>query len=347
MRKPVLSLIIILFVISFSYLDSAAQEKARVVIKLATLAPRTSAESMEEFRTLVKQQTNNEVSFKVYYGGIQGDEDDMLRKIRFKQLQGAALTGHGLGMVVPEVRVTELPYLFWNYEEVEYVRSKLEGTMNELFEKKGFIVLGWGEAGFVYSFSKVPITSIEIARKQKWWLWDDDPVAKALYDSLGISPVSLSLTDVLTSLSTKMIDTAGITPYGAVVLRWHKRFKYMNEYPVMNVIGAIIITTDAWNKISPENRKIIKNIIDDHFKGISKSQRKTNAQSMKVLKEGGISIVRADLESKEAQFVLEASEKTREALVGKLYSRELLDRTISLLNEYRAKHPESGIMRIE
>jgi len=347
MRKPVLTLIIMLFVISFSCLDSAAQEKARVVIKLATLAPRTSGESMEEFRALVKQQTNNEVSFKVYYGGVQGDEDDMLRKIRFRQLHGAALTGHGLGLIVPEVRVTELPYLFWNYEEMEYVRSKLEGTMNRLFEEKGFVVLGWGEAGFVYSFSKVPITSVEIARKQKWWLWDDDPVAKALYDSLGISPVSLSLTDVLTSLSTRMIDTAGITPYGAVAFRWYSRFKYMNEYPVMNAIGAIIITKDIWNEISPESRKIIKEIIKSHFKDISKTQRKADAQSIKVLKEAGISIVRADLESKEAQFVLEASKRTRESLVGKLYSRELLNRTISLLNEYRVKHPESDIMHID
>jgi len=347
LRKPVLTLIMILLIISFYYLDSAAQEKARVVIKLATLAPRTSADSMEEFVALVKQQTNNEVSFKVYYGGVEGDEDDMLRKIRSRKLHGAALSGHGLGLIVPEVRVTELPYLFWNYEEVEYVRSKLENTMNGLFDEKGFIVIGWGEAGFVYSFSKVPITSVEIARKQKWWLWDDDPVAKAFYKSLGISPVSLSLTDVLTSLSTEKIDTAGITPFGAVVLRWYKRFEYMNEYPVMNLIGAIIIRKDAWNKISPKSQKIIKKMSKSHFKDISKAHRKVDAKSLEVLKEVGISIVRVDLESKEAQFVLEASTRTRESLVDELYSRELLDRTVYLLNEYRTKHPKSSIMHIE
>jgi TRAP-type C4-dicarboxylate transport system substrate-binding protein len=333
--------------ISFFNLDSSAQEKAKVIIKIATLAPRTSAESMEEFRTLVKQKTNNEVSFTVYYGGVQGDEDDMLRKIRLGQLHGAALSGHGLGLIVSEVRVTELPYLFWNYEEVEYVRSRLENTMNGLFEKKGFIVIGWGEAGFVYSFSKVPITSIEIARKQKWWLWDEDPVAKAFYDSLGISPISLSLTDVLASLSTKLIDTAGITPYGAVVFRWYNRFEYMNEYPVMNLIGAIIIRKDAWNEISPESRNIIQKMSESYFNDISKNQREADAESIEVLKQAGISIVRADLNSKEARFVLEASKKTRESLVGKLYSRELLDRTVSLLEEYRADHPESAIMHIE
>jgi TRAP-type C4-dicarboxylate transport system substrate-binding protein len=347
LRKPILKLILILFVISFFNLDSIAQEKPKFVIKLATLVPKMSAESMEEFKELVKQKTNNEVSFKVYYGGVQGDEDDMLRKVKVRQLDGAALSGHGLGMIVPEVRVTELPYLFWNYEEVEYVRSKLENDMNRLFEEKGFVVMGWGEAGFVYSFSKVPITSVEIARKQKWWLWDEDPVAKAFYDSLGISPVSLSITDVLTSLSTKLIDTAGITPYGAVILRWYKRFDYMNEYPVMNLIGAIIIRKDVWDEISPESQYLIKKMSKNHFKDISTNQRKADAKSIEVLKKVGVSVVRADLKSQEAQFVLEASKKTRESLVGKLYSQELLDRTISFLNEYRANHPESAIMHIE
>jgi TRAP-type C4-dicarboxylate transport system substrate-binding protein len=341
------SIFIMLIEIIICHPVLAEQEKAAITLKIATLAPKASVNSMEYFRKLVKEQTNNEVDFKVYYGGVQGDEDDMLRKIRFRQLDGAAFSGHGLGKIVPEVRITELPYLFRNYGEVSYVRKKLKHTMNRLFEKKGYTVLGWGEAGFVYSFSKVPITSIEIARKQKWWLWDDDPVAKAFYDSLGISPISLSLTDVLTSLSTKMIDTAGITPYGAVALRWYTRFKYMSEHPVMNANAAMVITKKSWERISPASRKIISKIIKNHFTGKGKTHRKTNAKSIQVLRDAGISVVRVDLKSKQAQFVIEASKKTREALVGKLYSRKLLDQTLAYLAEYRANHPESTVMHIK
>lgn len=347
MLRVVPAIMIMLFGICFCPLAFAEPENAKIILKIATLAPKVSVNSMDQFQKLVKEQTGNEVAFKVYYGGIQGDEDDMLRKIRFHQLDGAAFSGHGLGKIVPQVRITELPYLFWNYGEVTHVRKKLESTMNRLFEENGFMIMGWGEAGFVYSFSKVPITSIEIARKQKWWLWDDDPVAQAFYNSLGISPISLSLTDVLTSLNTRLINTAGITPYGAVALRWYTRFKYMSEYPVMNSIAAMVVAQKSWEKISPASRKIIVQIIKEHFQDAGLAHRKANEQSIQALKSAGISVVRVDLKSKEAQFVLDASQKTREALVGKLYSRELLDQTLSYLEEYRAKHPDSAIMKIE
>lgn len=347
MRIAALAILTILTEMCCFPLIVSAGNHAEITLKIATLAPKASADSMERFREMVREQTHNEVDFKVYYGGVQGDEDDMLRKIRFRQLDGAALSGHGLGKIVSEVRITELPYLFWNYGEVTYVRKKLKKTMNRLFAQKDFIVMGWGEAGFVYSFSKVPVTSLEIARQQKWWLWDDDPVAIAFYDSLGISPISLSLTDVMTSLNTRLIDTAAITPYGAVTLRWYTRFKYMSEYPVMNAIAAMVVAKPSWEKISPSSRTVILRIIEDHFQDAGLAHRQANKKSIQILKNAGISVVRVDLDSSEAKFVLDASRKTREALAGKLYSQELLDQTLSYLTEYRAEHPDSTFVRIE
>ncbi len=155
----------------------------------------------------------------------------MLKKNQYKQLHGGSFTGHGLGKIVSAVHVTELPYLFKNYGEISYVRSQLKENMNQLFFQEGIIVLGWYETGFAYVFSKVPIKDVETARQQKWWMWEGGPMQKATFDAMNISPVSLSLTDVMTSLSTKLIDAAATTPFGAVAFRWYTRFSYMGEYP--------------------------------------------------------------------------------------------------------------------
>lgn len=325
----------------------AARQKDTITIKIATLAPRGETSRFEKFKDRVMAETNGEVCFKTYYGGVQGDESDVLRKIRFGQLHGGAFTGHGLAKIVPELRVTELPYLFRNYGEVSYVRSKLEPTMNRLFRERGFEVLGWGEVGFVYSFSKVPITSIEVAREQKWWMWEGDRLGQAMFDALEITPVPLPLTDVLTSLSTRMIDTASATPFGAVAFRWYTRFNYMNEYPIMNAIGALIVTTKQWDRISPESRKKIKVIMADHYKDAVAMGREMNARSIEVLKKAGITIVRSDANDDNSRFVLDAAQKARESLVGVLYSRDLLDKTLLLLEEYRVSHPDSEVMRIK
>ncbi len=322
----------------------------KILFKMATIAPRGSymMQVIDEMDADIRKQTNNEVGVKLYYGGVQGDEEDVLRKIRLGQLHGGTFTGHGLGLIVPEVRVTELPFVFRNYDEVDYVRSQLRDYMNQKFEEKGYIVIGWNEIGFVYNFSKVPITSLEIAQKQKWWQWEGDPMSGAMYEALGIKPVPLSITDVMTSLSTKLIDTASITPYGAVAYHWYERFEYMSEYPVTNVQGGTIISKREWDKVSPESQKKIQVICQPYFDRLSIHTREQDQKSIEVLKKSGIKIAPYDADGGEEQlkFILGISKKARENLIGKLYSKELLDQTISLLEEYRKMHPDSHVQRI-
>lgn len=327
----------------------AAQEGAKLVIKVATLAPKgsTMMKLIEKMRQEIKTKTDNEVDFKIYYGGVQGDAMDVLRKIRFHQLHGATLSGYGLGHIFPEVRVTSLPYIFRNYEEVAYVRSKLEDYMNRAFEERGYVILGWYDVGFVYTYSKVPITTLEIARKQKFWVPENDPMGAKIFEVLEISPVSLSITDVLTSLSTRLIDAASGPPLAAVGFHWYTKFKYMSEYPSTNVLGAFLVTQKIWKKITPQSQEIIRDVSRRYCTEIQQAMYASNKKSIELLKKSGISIVRVDDANEWNDFVQQTAYKTSEALVGELYPRELLERTMSLLREYREMHPDSAIERID
>ncbi len=347
-RKPnrwnIVICLIGIFVISQKV---SAEAEPEILFKMATIAPRGSfmMSLINEMDAEIRRATNNEVGIKIYYGGVQGDEKDVLRKIRLGQLHGGTFTGHGLGQVVPEIKVTELPYHFRNYDEVEYVRSALRPTMEQFFEERGFAVLGWNEIGFVHTFSKVPITTIEIARQQKWWMWEGDQLSRAMFDAFGITPVPLSLKDVMTSLSTRLIDTASSTPYGAVAFHWYERFEYMNEHPTTNVQGATIVSHRIWKKVTPESQQKIKEICQPYFDRLSQHARKQDRKSIEVLKKAGIQIVPFDAgeENERFNFIFETSVKARESLVGQLYSRELLDRMLFLLKKYRKEHPDSHV----
>lgn len=320
----------------------AAGQEAKVIIKMAAIAPQGTniANVFEDIGKQVWEKTNHEVALKIYWGGVQGDEKDVLRKMKLGQLQGGGFMGSTLGTIVPEVRVTEIPYVFWNSGEVDYVRSQLESSMTKQFANKGFVVLGWMDLGFIYSFSKVPITSLEIARKQKWWVMEGEPMGRAMFDALGISPISLSLSDVATALSTNMIDCAPSTTFGAVAFRWYTRFKHMDGFPSTSILGATLINKDIWDKISPGSQKIILDIARKEHENIVKTMRRDNAKSLVLLKKSGVRVVsRNEGNTKEYDYVLAAAKKARESLIGKLYSRELLDRTFALLAEYRRAHP--------
>lgn len=319
-----------------------AAPDAKIVVKIATLAPKGSSimNIFEDLSARIYEESGGEVAFKIYWGGVQGDEKDVIRKIRLGQLHGGGFMGPGLGEIVPEVRVTEIPYVFANYAEVGYVRSNLEETMNRLFEEKGFVVLGWMDLGFIYTFSKVPLTSLEVARDQKWWTMEGEPIGREIYNALGIHPISLSITDVATSLSTNLIDCANTTPYGAVAFQWYTRFSYMGEFPSSNICGATVVTKKIWDRISPQSQKIILKICKESHDKIVKATREEDEKCLEILKKAGIQVVR-DLDNmEEIQFIFDAAKKARENLVGELYSRELLDRTLSLVEEYRKTHPD-------
>jgi TRAP-type C4-dicarboxylate transport system substrate-binding protein len=146
-----------------------------------------------------------------------------------------------------------------------------------------------------------------------------------------------------------MIDAAPSTPYVAVASRWYTRFEYMNEYPVSNSITAMLVTKDIWDKISPKHQEIVRSISKKYYEDEKtiQAKQKANEQSIQVLKKAGIKIVAADINGEMEKYVFKAAEKARENLVGKLYSKELLQKTLSILNEYRRAHPESKVYHFE
>lgn len=348
MKRCMIAIPVLLLVTGLLCGPVFAAAKSPVTVKMATLAPKGSSimNIFDELSAEIRERTGGEVIFKVYWGGVQGDEKDVLRKIRLGQLHGGGFLGSGLGQIVPAVRVTEIPYVFRNYDEVDHVRSRLEETMNRLFEEQGFIVLGWMNLGFVYTFSKVPLTSLEIAREQKWWTLEGDPIGREVFKALDISPISLSITDVATSLSTNLIDCAASTPYGAVAFQWYTRFGYMGEYPSSNILGATVVTREIWDRISPESREVVLDVSRKAHERIVQATRREDAKCLEILVREGIRIVRDIDNPEEMQYIFDAAKKARENLVGELYSRELLDRTLSLVEEYRASHPENRTIEI-
>ncbi len=305
-------------------------------IKIATLAPNGTAwmNVMNEMAEELKEKTNGEVKLKFYPGGVMGDEGDVIRKMRMGQVHGGGFTGRGLGEINPEERVIELPRLFDNYAEVDCVLGKLQSHLAAGFEKKGFVLLGWAEAGFVYVFTNKPVYKASDIKGVKMWMWEGDPLAKALLKANGIVPVPLDLPNVLTSMQTGLIDAVYSSPYAVVALQWHNRVKYMIKMKLTYASGALLITKKQFDKLEPNEQAILKEIVAKHSRRLTELTRKENDDAIGVLKKSGIKIL--DIGS-EAAKIEKASKAVYDALSGKLYSKELLNDTLRYRDECRKK----------
>lgn len=326
-------------------LDGAVSPGARAAhakheIKIATLAPdgTTWMKLMRELDQAIRQETGNDVGLRFYPGGIQGDEPVVLRKIRTGQLQGGGFTGVGLGEIAPALRVMELPFLFRNDDEVLDVLEKMDPVFERELQDGGFTLLGWADVGFVYLYSKEPIRTAEDLKSRKVWLWEGDPLAKAFLEAAGISPVPLSVTDVMTSLQTGLVSAVYVSPMACIALQWFTRVAYTTSVPIAYAIGAVVVTNQAWGEISAEDQKTVRRLCDKYFGMLRTATIEENTKSIDVIAKSGVKTVTPSAE--ETQAFRSIGARVAENLVGVLYPPQILQQVQSELDAYRAAHPE-------
>lgn len=321
-RKKFYLILVIIFVIFTTQLVFAQKK----VLKCAILAPQGSTwmNVLEEWNNDLKAKSNENVSFKFYASGSMGDETAVIRKMKSGQLDAGGVTGIGLGLVTSEVRLLELPFQFNDYKEIDYVMSNMEEIYGKKFEEKGFVLLAWSESGFVYIFSNKPIKTKEDMKGVKIWMWEGDEMVKEVFNLLNVSPTPLAITDVLTSLQTKLIDAVYAPPLAASALQWTTKVKYMLSQKLAFSVGAILISKKSFDTLSQPDQQLLKDTAKIYAKKLTDSIRKENEEAKEAIKASGIEFVDATPET--IAYFQEISEKAADNLVGKLYSKELLDK---------------------
>jgi TRAP-type C4-dicarboxylate transport system substrate-binding protein len=306
-------------------------------IKFATLAPGGSTwmNLLEEWDRDLRTQSNGRIGFKFYPGGVQGDEPDVLKKMRFNQLQGGAFTGHGIGLMYSPARVMELPFLFHTTEEIDHVRAQFMPEFRQGFRDNGFELLGWMEVGFVHMFSRKPIRSLQDMRKQRVWLWQGDPLGQAFFKASDISPVPLSIVDVYTSLSTGLIDTVYAPPLGAIALQWFTKTAYVSSVPLTNGMGGLVVSRSFYAKLPPDLQSLLSSTGQLAGEKLVTAARVDNAKSIDILKQRGLTFVEPDASMSEA-VLQELRNKAAADLTASGYiPASLFERTRALLDAYR------------
>ena len=294
---------------------------------------------MEEYDAAVRKESDGRMGFKIYAGGVQGDEKQVLRKIKVGLLQCGGFTGVGMGEIAPEVRILDSPFLVRNYAEADDLYKVFNSDFAKAFEEGGYVLLGWAEVGFVYVFTNTPIEKPADLKGLKMWTWEGDPMAETAFRVLGISPIPLSIVDVMMSLQTGLINAVYTTPYAAVSLQWYTRVKYMVDVPLADAAGAVLISKKYFDALPPDLQEILVRNGKIYMEKLTKLSRQDNKESIDVLKKQGIIITHA--EPKDIQRYIEVGEQARKMLVGKMYTQEFLDRVENEVNRFR-KTEESG-----
>lgn len=267
-------------------------------LKIATLAP-DGTRWMQEMRAgaaEVKQRTEGRVKLRFYPGGIMGNDNSVLRKIRVGQLHGGVLTSGGLAGIYPDIQIYNIPFLFRSFDEVDYVRKRMDPVIIKGLKEKGFTSFGLGEGGFAYLMCQQPVESLSGLQQLKIWSPEGDRISREGFEALGVTPIPLPLTDVLTGLQTGLINTVASSPVGAIAVQWHTKVKYLIDVPLIYLYGTLVIHQRALKKLSTKDQAILMEVMAGHFNEINLLARKDNTGAREALKKQGISFTKPPLE---------------------------------------------------
>ncbi len=352
-----LKLMLAVWVCAAPVTGEAAAQPAHL-IKFATLAPEGST-WMTHMRALdrtIREKSGDRLGFRIYAGGIAGDELDVLKKIRIGQLHAAAFSGVGFGQILPAVRVLDLPLLFRDEREIDRVHQEMLPVFARSFRDKGFELLAWAEVGNVHLFSRTPVRRMEDFAGLKVWAWSGDPVAQETFAAMGVNPIQLAVTDVLTALHTGMIDTVYAPPLGALALQWHTAVKFMTALPLGHATGAMLVAQQTHSRLSPALAELLGSEMRRGMHELTRVLRVQAAEAAETLQRSGVALVPLPDPPELARFQRVHEEASRR-LSGRVFPPELLGQVQGILRELRQEgvklatsqggiHPSSATDRL-
>ncbi|ACL06389.1 Putative TRAP-type C4-dicarboxylate transport system, DctP subunit [Desulfatibacillum aliphaticivorans] len=340
--------VLVVFFLSIAWIFPAASQAASMPNgadasykwKFATLAPRGVgwARQVEEVLfPVILEECEGDLFVKVYWGGVLGEDADVVAMIKNGRLSGGGFAGQGATLLCKEFGLFELPFLFNDYGEVDFIKEKMQPVLDEAAARNGLKLFLWNDQDFdqIYS-TRHPIASLEDTKKASFIAWYG-PMEETLLHRLGAKTVKVEVSRAASVLRQGEAD-AGIAPAIWVAgTQLYSILRYVNPIKIRYSPAPIAASLEAWNTLPEEYQTALLSrqmeLQDKFCQGV----REDNEKSIKAMLQYGLKEVRVNprnLESMRRQALPVWKEMT-----GVMYSQELLDEVQAHLEAYRTPTP--------
>jgi TRAP-type C4-dicarboxylate transport system substrate-binding protein len=294
-RLTVPVVLVVLVVLAVLFRSPAAQAQT-VTIKMATLVPQGSSwhlilqQMAEEWKTA----SGGKVVVRLYPGGVAGDDPDVVRKMRLGTLNAGVLTAVGLAEIDKSIYALGVPLMYDSYDEVYGVLEKLRPGLEAKLQAKGFVVLAWADGGWVRYFSQKPVARPDDLRALKLFSWAGDTKSVELLRAAGFNPVPLPSTELATALQTGLVQAFGAPPGVALIAQYYTHAKYMTDLDWQMLLGAVVISKDAWDKIPADVQAKLRASAEKAGERLRQEIRTGAPRDVEAMKQRGLVVVPVD-----------------------------------------------------
>jgi TRAP-type C4-dicarboxylate transport system substrate-binding protein len=323
-------------VLALSLAGSTARAQT-ITLKLATLAPDGSGwhEALKDLGQRWAQVSGGRVQLKIYAGGVAGDETAVVSKMRIGQFGAALVTSHGVTDITTYVRAFGLPRMIRSYEEVDHALEALRPALERRLEEKGFVALGWTDAGMVRFFGPEPTGDIARIRAFKMFTWAGDSDTTELWRSAGFHAVPLPSTEVMTGLQTGLINAIPTTPAIALASQWYAHVRCLVDMPIAPLVGTLLVTKRDWERIPAALRPALREEAAKTIARLRAENRRLDREAIEAMSRRGLRVVTPTASELEA-WNRQADDVNR-SVRGRYLPAEAYDELVRALDEFRRR----------
>jgi TRAP-type C4-dicarboxylate transport system substrate-binding protein len=285
-------------------------------LSVATLAPPGSTwmRVLEGWNRELRRRSNQTLQLRIYPGGVQGDESEVVRKVRAGRLDGGIMTAVGLGQIHLPTLAFQMPGMFQNYQQLDAARARTRTGIVSAFDTAGFVFLDWGDVGFSKVFANQEVRTPAALAQTRPYVWRDDRVMPALFSQVNATAVSLQLPEVLSALNTQRVNAFITSPVAAVSLQWSTRASHMTDVNVGLVVGATVFGKRQFESLSPEHQTILRESATQFHQLLRTNLRRDEGAAVNSMRTRGMTIVTLTA-AERAQWTT-AFDATRTRLTG-------------------------------
>jgi TRAP-type C4-dicarboxylate transport system substrate-binding protein len=325
-----------LLALALSLLTTPLAHATDMQLRVGTLVPKNSLyhRQLMEMGEAWRTAQGGASKYMVYPDGSQGGEAEMVRRMRIGQLQGALMSVVGLREIEPSAAALQnLPLLFKSWEELDYVREKMRASMEKKFLDKGFVVLAWGDAGWVRFFSKEAAVRPDDYKHMKFFAWGAEQDQQSIMKSLGYTPVPLETADILPSIQTGMISVVPSTPYFALASQIYNTAPHMLEINWAPIVGAMVVTTKAWEAMSPAAQDALRSAGEKAGVQLRAQARREVDEAVEAMKKRGLIVHKPN--AAEMQEWNDLADKLYPRIRGTMVPADTFDEVFKHIKAYR------------
>ncbi len=312
--------------------------QAAEIIKIASIAPNGSLyhRVLQEIGEAYRNSQGPRARAIVYANSLQGTEADTVRRMRVGQLDGSMLSIVGLSQIDPSVAALQfMPMMFRSWDEVDHVREQLRPELEAKLAARGFVVLMWGEAGWVQFFTREPITHPDEFKRTHIWAWDGNPAQVSIMKTMGFRPVALPIADILPGLETGLIDTVPVAPLWSLVGQFDRVTRYMLPINWVPIVGATVLTKRRFDALAPHVQEAVMAAARAGAEKLRAHRAVQDEESIRAMRHRGLTVqaMTPEIEQAWREVALQAWPRLR----GTLVPADTFDKVQASLAAYRAR----------